>query len=405
MFKMDKRSYKVAEITDLIKQTLESHFYDLQIEGEISNFRPSSTGHYYFTLKDKDAVISVVMFKNRIGSLKFIPADGKLVTIKGNLSVYAKRGSYQIICESMEKAGEGDILAMLEERKRKLSEEGLFESINKKQLPLFPSKIAVITSPTGAALKDILRVTGRRNAGMDIVILPAPVQGAEASEKLSAQIKRANDFNMGEVIIIGRGGGSLEDLLPFSEETLVRAVAASEIPVISAVGHEIDISLSDLAADFRAPTPSAAAEIVCQNRTELLSRVREIYSHFISLFNRQTERIRILLKQFSKNTLEKTFRAALQPFFIQLDDEKEGLIRKLQNRLKDTRHKVTLLASNLTANSPEIIMAKGYSIVTDPDTNKILKKASETEPGKNINISFASGKAEAEIKEVINEKL
>jgi len=287
------RAFTVTEITELVKQSLERDFYDISVEGEISNFRPSSTGHLYFTLKDENAVISAVMFRGRSFALGFTPADGQRVRAWGNLSVYAKRGSYQIIVERMEKSGEGDILAMLEERKRRLAAEGLFDEARKKLLPLLPERVAVVTSPTGAALRDILTVTKRRNAGVNIVILPCPVQGEEAAERIARQIEVANLHRLADVLIVGRGGGSLEDLLPFSDERVVRAIAASEIPVISAVGHEIDLTLSDLAADVRAPTPSAAAELVSARRDELLERVVERKLQIARGLRRRIEEIKL----------------------------------------------------------------------------------------------------------------
>ncbi|MDZ7792421.1 MAG: exodeoxyribonuclease VII large subunit [Spirochaetia bacterium] len=219
--------FQVSEITAHIKEILEQSFSTVAIEGEISNFRPAGSGHWYFTLKDRDAMIQAVMFKYRSARVTFTPADGQKVVVRGNISVYAKRGNYQIICDSMEKAGEGDILAMLEERKRKLAAEGLFAEEKKRPLPFFPTRIAVVTSPTGAAIRDILQVLGRRSSGLDVVVLPAPVQGDSAGAKIAAQIRRANRFQLGDVIITGRGGGSLEDLLPFSDEEVVRAVAES----------------------------------------------------------------------------------------------------------------------------------------------------------------------------------
>ncbi len=290
MFETIDKLFSVSEITSLIKDSLEGSFRGVRISGEISNCRPSSTGHLYFTLKDKDAMISAVMFKGRQKGLAFTPKDGMLVNASGNISVYALRGSYQIICDSLEKAGEGDLLAMLEERKQKLAEEGLFDSSRKKPLPLFPSKIAVVTSPTGAAVRDILRVTGRRNSGLNIVILPAPVQGDAAAKKIAEQIRRADEYNLADVVIIGRGGGSLEDLLPFSDEAVVRAVAECSLPIISAVGHEIDRSLSDYAADVSAPTPSAAAEIVSAGHGELADRVRTSYESIVREMRSQSER-------------------------------------------------------------------------------------------------------------------
>jgi len=395
------RRFKVSEITELIRMALESQFYDITVEGEISNFRPSSTGHHYFTLKDNDAVISAVMFRNRISSLSFTPADGQMVVASGNVSVYAKRGSYQIIVEHMEKSGEGDLLAMLEERKRRLAAEGLFDSSRKRPLPPFPTAVAVVTSPTGAALHDILNVTRRRNAGINIVILPAPVQGEEAAAKIARQIERANWYSLGEVIVVARGGGSLEDLLPFSDELVVRAIAASRIPVISAVGHEIDISLADLAADVRAPTPSAAAELVSARRDELLDEVRSLELSMGRAMRQWVQRVRLLLKGFAPESLERNFRIIVQPFLLGLDDAKEGLVRALSDRLTGARHRIELLTGELSANSPLEILKRGYSVVTDGESGRLITSSAQTAKGKAVRVRLHAGRLEALVQETV----
>lgn len=392
--------FTVSQITDLIKQTLEASFYNVTIEGEISNFRPSSTGHFYFTLKDEQSVISAVMFRNRSFSLNFKPSDGQKVSAQGNISVYAKRGTYQLIVERMDKAGEGDILAMLEERKRRLAAEGLFAEERKKPLPLLPTRVAVVTSPTGAALRDILNVTARRNAGIDIVVLPCPVQGDEAAGKIARQIERANTYALGEVIIVGRGGGSLEDLLPFSDEQVVRAVAASEIPVISAVGHEIDTSLSDLAADLRAPTPSAAAEIVTASRVELMAHVRELSSSMTRELSRRIERIRLLLREFTPAQMERNFRVLIQPTLLRLDDAKESLLRSLEGRLIEARHRMELARQNMLAASPLEVLKRGYAVVTDRESGTPLTSAQQTAAGKGIHVRLHEGQLGATVEEV-----
>ena len=253
--------FSVSQITDLIKEILETSFRTISIEGEISNWRPSAAGHIYFTLKDNNAQIKAVIFRGAAMKLNFRPKDGDKVRCRGSLSVYAPQGNYQIIVTSMEIAGAGNILQMLEERKRKLAAEGLFDESRKKPLPAMPKTIGVVTSPTGAAIRDILNVSKRRNPGMNIIVLPAIVQGEGAAQTICRMIEIANFYQLCDVLIVGRGGGSLEDLLPFSEESVVRTVAASRIPTISAVGHEIDWALCDYSADRRAPTPSAAAEM------------------------------------------------------------------------------------------------------------------------------------------------
>ena len=242
-------SLTVTQLTNLIKNMLENSFQNILLKGEISNFKPSSAGHLYFSLKDADAQISAVMFRGSASNLTFQPKDGTMVQARGKISVYAPRGNYQLIIISMEKAGTGNIMEMIEQRKRKLAAEGLFDSARKRTLPYFPKTVGIVTSPGGAALRDILNIRKRRNDKVEIIVLPSLVQGDTAAPTIVNMIQIANRHKLCDVLIVGRGGGSLEDLLPFSEESVVRAIAASEIPVVSAVGHEIDWALSDFAAD------------------------------------------------------------------------------------------------------------------------------------------------------------
>ena len=403
MFALKERIYQVSEITSEIKSFLETSYPSVAIEGEISNFRPSSSGHYYFTLKDRDAMIQAVMFKGRALRLTFTPKDGQLVVLRGNLSVYPQRGTYQIVCESIEKAGEGNLLALLEERKRRLAQEGLFDSARKRPLPPFPERIAVVTSPTGAAIRDILRVLKKRNAGIDVVVLPAPVQGEGADEKIAAQLRRANRYGLGDVIIVGRGGGSLEDLLPFSSEVVVRAVAESEIPVISAVGHEIDTSLSDLAADYRAPTPSAAAEAVSRARDELLDTVRTLEEDLRGALSNRIQRIRLILGQFTAENLERQVRVFLQPYFFRLDDSKEKLVSGMKHALILARHRYEVALGTTESCSPFEILKRGYSIVRSRSTGKILTSSRDVKPQDEISIRFHEGEADASVTKTVQE--
>ena len=399
MFDESNKIYQVSDLTSLIKEILESSFITLTVEGELSNFRPSSTGHWYFTLKDEDAMIQGVMFKGRTPGVNFQPSDGQMVKIRGTISVYAKRGTYQIICSTMEKSGEGDILAMLERRKQKLAAMGFFDPDRKKPLPLFPGKVAVVSSPTGAALRDIIQVLERRSPGIDLVIMPAPVQGEGAGDEIAAQIRRVNRYKLGDVIITGRGGGSLEDLLPFSEESVVMAITESKIPVISAVGHEIDISLSDLAADYRAPTPSAAAEVVSSSREELISKVQSLQSEIAEKLIGKTEKIRILLNQFTPENLERNFMQIIQPLFLRLDDAKEDSISILRELILKKKHRIELLKADIESSSPMAILHRGFAVVTDKKTGKLIKSAGTLDSGQLVNIQFAEDKVDAEIKE------
>lgn len=386
-----ERVFTVSEVTERIKAVLEDGFPRIVVQGEISNFHPSSTGHYYFSLKDTEAVLSVVMFRNRLDSLRFQPADGQLVRASGSISVYARRGSYQLICESLARAGEGDILALLEVRKRKLAAEGLFDESRKKPLPLYPSRVAMITSPTGAALRDVLRILGRRNAGIDVVILPAPVQGDGADERIARQIETANRFAIADVLIVGRGGGSLEDLLPFSSERVVRAIAASRIPVISAVGHETDVSLADFAADVRAPTPSAAAEIVAASREELTQRVGALASEISSQLARRLDRVRLLLSQFTSVNLARTVGTYLQPLFQRFDDARDEMARAMQDTLRDRTHRLALASRELASCSPLDILNRGYAVVVLERTRRVLTAPDRVKKGDGLRIRLARG--------------
>jgi len=383
---MVDRKLSVSELTELIRRQLEGNFGQITVEGELSNCRPSTTGHLYFTLKDAGAAISGVMFKNRHRSLRFEPKDGMLLRVRGGISVYAQRGTYQIICEEMELAGTGEILAMLEKRKQALAAEGLFAEDRKRPIPRFPETVGVISSPTGAAVRDILNVLSRRAAGVRVVILPAPVQGTDAAPIIVRRIRQAAAWNLADVIILGRGGGSLEDLLPFSEEAVVRAVASSPIPVISAVGHEIDWALSDFAADLRAPTPSAAAELVSANRRETLERVRYLEGQLSATVRARLERARLLLKPFGLEDLEYRFRAILQPRLVRFDDAKESLLEAISGRVREMHRRVELAARGLEAASPQGILERGFSVVVNQRTGRVVRRFDEASPGDILNI-------------------
>jgi exodeoxyribonuclease VII large subunit len=386
-----ERVFSVSEITELIKATLEDGFPRVTVQGEISNFRPSSTGHYYFSLKDNESVISAVMFRGRLSGLSFKPVDGQLVQASGGVSVYARRGSYQLICESLMRAGEGDILALLEQRKRALAAEGLFDEQRKRALPLYPSRVAVVTSPTGAAVRDILRILGRRNSGIDVVILPTPVQGEGADERIAQQIETANRFSIADVLIVGRGGGSLEDLLSFSSERVVRAIAASRIPVISAVGHETDVTLADFAADVRAPTPSAAAELVAASRAELASRVGALESEISSSLRHRLERVRLLLSQFTGENLARAVRLFLQPVLQRFDEARGELSRAMVDAVKGKAHRLALASRELASCSPLDILERGYAVVSLERTGRLLLSAERVKKGDGLRIRLARG--------------
>ncbi|MEI8329482.1 MAG: exodeoxyribonuclease VII large subunit [Chlamydiia bacterium] len=264
------KALSVTELTSQIKQQLETRFSFIYVQGEISNIKLQISGHYYFTLKDAGAQISCVLFKGQTKSLSRPPKEGDQVVLQGEISVYAPRGNYQLIVKAIEYVGIGTLLMQLHLLKEKLQAEGLFAESRKKKLPRFPKTIGVITSPTGAVIQDILHVLERRSKGFQLILNPVRVQGEGAAQEIAQAIEQCNKHNLCDILIVGRGGGSLEDLWAFNEEVVIRAIAASTIPIISAVGHETDICLSDFAADIRAPTPSAAAEICTAEQTQQL---------------------------------------------------------------------------------------------------------------------------------------
>ena len=376
----------VSELTERIRCRLEAEFSPIVVEGELSNCRPASSGHLYFSLKDAGAKIDAVMFRNRLRFLAFEPKDGMLLKVRGGLSVYAPRGSYSIVCEEMELAGSGDILAMLEERKRRLAALGLFDESRKKKLPRFPTAIGVVSSPTGAAVRDILNILERRAAGVRVIVFPAPVQGATAAPVIARRIEQANRWKLVDVLIVGRGGGSLEDLLPFSEEAVVHAVAASAIPVVSAVGHEIDWALCDFAADVRAPTPSAAAELVSGERAVVLESIRAVREDFTDVMRNRIEKVRLLLRPFSADDLEYRFRAILQPRLIRFDDAKEALLGSLSALVANRRGRLELARATLEAGSPLAVMERGFSVVTNSRTGGIVRDSGDARPGDRLEI-------------------
>ncbi len=394
-----QKPLSVGELTRRIKHALEQQFPDIVLEGEISNFKASAAGHYYFTLKDEEAVIQAVMFRNRTNTLAFEPVDGKLVVVTGNVSVYARRGNYQIICESMRLAGVGSILAMLEERKQRLAAEGLFDADRKRPIPAFPERVAVVTSPTGAAIRDIMQVLGRRHSGINLVVLPTLVQGEEAAAGIAAQIRRADRHRLGDVIVVTRGGGSLEDLLPFSDEAVVRAVAEAETPVIAAVGHEIDISLAELAADRRAPTPSAAAELVSIDRGEYRRHILGLGRTIISGLKQKVERTRFAVEQFSPDRMHRSFQQFVQPIHLRFDDARESLQRNTTERMTAARHRLTVAAKELETLSPRAVLERGFAVVTRPEDGSVVTDAAHAPVGSRVVARFSRSAITTEVQE------
>ena len=397
---LNDKVLSVSELNSLLKDVLEGTFPSIKIEGEISNYRPNSSGHLYFTLKDTTSQISAVMFRSNVMSLSFVPKDGVKVQCTGRITVYPPRGNYQILITKMEVAGEGDVLKMLEDRKRRLAMEGLFESERKRPLPAFPKTIGVVTSSTGAALRDILQITRRRNPCVSVIIFPALVQGDEAAPSIVKQINTANAYNMCDVLIVGRGGGSLEDLLPFSEEIVVRAIAASKIPVVSAVGHEIDWALSDYAADCRAPTPSAAAEIVVPQKIDILNNLQYLSNELHQEMTRRIDKMKSMVKQFNPDNMELKFRSIEQPLLSRLDNAKEAIIQNMMQKVKDTKMLIENCHAILESSSPQTILARGYSMVRNKETQEIITNTKNLTKGTQIEIVPAVGRFTAVVDQI-----
>lgn len=391
----------VSELTSLIKTTLEGSFYGLTVEGELSGFKPSSTGHWYFSLKDQNAVVGCCMWRSTVPRVNFRPKDGMKVIVTGSISVFEPRGTYQIICTSMKVAGEGDILAMLEERKRRYDALGYFDPAKKKPIPRRPSRVAVVTSPTGAALQDILQITGRRNMGMDLIILPAVVQGADAAQSIAARIREVNEFLLADVMIVGRGGGSIEDLLPFSEECVIEAIHESQIPVISAVGHEIDWALSDYVADLRAPTPSAAAELVCESSIDQIEKVNQLRSAMYEALNGRLATLRLRVAAFSPAAARAQLDSRLNRVRMQLDSESTELRHRMDMMMGTVRSRTELLRHKMEALSPIAVLERGYGIIAGDD-GKTVRSVSQVKEGDSLTLTLKDGKIRAAAREVIN---
>lgn len=390
----------VSQLTEILKKTIKDTFFGLTVEGEVSGFKVAPTGHWYFSLKDSGAVIGGTIWRSTASRIGFIPKDGQKVIVTGYIDIYEPRGTYSIICTSIRLSGEGDILAKLEERKRKYAQMGYFDEDKKRKIPSRPNRVAVITSPTGAALQDILQITGRRAPGMDIIILPALVQGDEAAPTIAARIAQVNEYCLADVMIVGRGGGSIEDLLPFSEDCVIEAIYKSEIPVISAVGHEIDWAISDFAADLRAPTPSAAAELVCQDQGEQIEKVADLKESLKELMQDKIDNCRAMLEDCSPENLIPVLTGKLDKSRMLLDSAIDEAVWEIQRKTQDNRSQIEILKSTLQALSPKAVLDRGYAIVSV--NGKTLTKADEVEKGREIDITLKNGKLSASVKEVKN---
>lgn len=392
----------VSQLNGYVKELLEDDpaLAYCEVEGEISNFKHYlSNGHMYFTLKDDEGAISAVMYRSANSSLTFLPKDGMKVNVKGSVSIYSQTGKYQIYVREMKPEGEGDLYLAYEHLKKKLLAEGLFDEEHKLPLPRFPRKVGVITSKFGAALQDIISISGRRYPIADIHVFPSLVQGPGASEMLTNAVDYFDRTDSVDVIIVGRGGGSIEDLWAFNDERLARRIYDCRIPVISAVGHETDFTICDFVADMRAPTPSAAAEIVFPDKNELLSLLADTR---YTLSERMEDRINELQSIISGFSPERISVHLKRRFDIAQDKVGELFDRidlAVNSKLSSADMRLASCVALLESRSPLKILSKGYSVVTDCEGGSV-RSAQQLAIGDNVGITFACGNAKAEIIEI-----
>ena len=394
---MQKRIITVSELNEYLKMLFE---YDevlrnIYIKGEISNFTNHyKTGHFYFSLKDAGGSVRAVMFRGNASKLKFKPENGMRVIVGGRVSVFPRDGQYQIYVDTMEPDGIGALYMAYEQLRAKLAAEGLFAEERKKILPKIPKRIGIVTSPTGAAIRDMLHIAGRRFPSAEIVLYPALVQGADAPASIIRGIRYFNAAKTADVLIIGRGGGSIEDLWAFNDENLVRTVAASEIPIISAVGHETDFTLCDFAADMRAPTPSAAAEIAVPDREELLSFLGQTEERLLLAVSRRISRGRDRLDLLSSSRMLKDPTALIDDKRMALMMEERALYTKMERILAAKRAEFQYKTAKLEALNPLSVVARGYSAVFD-GSGTLIKSVSQVNKGDAISFSLTDGKVYA----------
>ncbi len=370
----ENKIFTVCEISGIIKEMLEGVLANVRIEGEISNLKTAASGHIYFDLKDEDALISAVLFRGNARGIKL--KEGDKVCVRGDISCYIKSGRYQIIVRSVEVKTIGDLYAKFEALKAKLTEEGLFDRENKLPLPKFPSVIGVITSPTGAAIRDILSVLSRRAKHVQVILAPSLVQGDGAKENIVHALKDLNKINpKPDVILLGRGGGSIEDLWCFNEEEVVRAVVKSKIPVISCVGHEVDFTLTDFAASLRAPTPSAAAELVVQNAQDMLKHLNNLKRLLAVSLDAKYTNLQTRLQAVIKNKIFKEPSVIFHLKEQEIDDLSDKLFNNFSNFINRKEHNLELLKNALFNLSPQGVLKRGYAIVRRVSDGQIVKES------------------------------
>jgi exodeoxyribonuclease VII large subunit len=413
----------VSELTLAIKKQLEARFNFVSVRGEVSNFKEQSSGHLYFTLKDKEAQIAAVLFKGNTRGLPQLPKNGDQIIVRGELSIYPPRGNYQIIIREIQYAGVGELLLKLHELKCKLEQRGWFAKERKRPLPKFPKTIGVVTSPTGSVIQDILQVLSRRFSGFHLILNPVRVQGEGAAQEIAAAIEAFNRHGLADLLIVGRGGGSLEDLWAFNEERVAAAIVASKIPIISAVGHETDVCIADFVADVRAPTPSAAAEIAIGEKAHHIQRLfvaqRHLKDALRALILQQKRRLEVYAKQplfsspyailskhyqllddFATRVKESLFQQLKQKRFLITSSQKQLLLLTPKNHIQRKMRELAQLTEHLRSIDPRNLLTKGYSILFQEKEDCVILSTQELAVSHKIRIRLQDGQALATIDEI-----
>ena len=387
----------VSELNKYIKNKVAEDDYlkSVFVRGEISNFKHHYTGHMYFTLKDENSLIKCIMFKSYTATLNFIPKDGMKVNVLGSVAVFERDGVYQIYAQAMQQDGVGDLYAKFNELKDKLEKEGLFDRAHKKDIPMMPKVIGVLTSNTGAVIRDIINVSTRRNPNCYIRLYPVPVQGAGAAEKIVDGIRFMNERKLADVLIVARGGGSLEDLWPFNEEIVARAIYESDIPVISAVGHETDFTISDFVADLRAPTPSAAAELAVTDVFDMQDRLFLFQNRLRLLLKKKIELLRLRYEKCVKSRVFQEPDFLVREKYLKIDQQIKNLERIITSKMKDYKLRTVETITKLDAMSPLKTLTRGYSVVEKE--KKIVKSINDVKKDEVINIRLSDGKIDAKV--------
>lgn len=395
---MEYNAISVTDLNKYIKNKIDQDemLNNVLVKGEISNFKNHYSGHLYFTLKDENSLIKCIMFKSYTSHLTFIPKDGMKVIILGQVAVFERDGIYQIYAKAMKQDGIGSLYEEYEKLKAKLEQEGLFDKSHKKKIPFMPKTIGVLTSNTGAVIRDIINVSTRRNPNVHIKLLPVPVQGPTAAEKIAAGIKFMNDNKLADVLIIGRGGGSLEDLWPFNEEIVARSIYNSQIPIISAVGHETDFTIADFVADLRAPTPSAAAELAVANVEDVKEALNLYQSRYKTALRKKLELMKLSYEKQMQRPAFKDPLKGINEKYISLDMELKKLQSSIKLELNKKQGAFEKIIARLDTLSPLKTLSRGYAIISNDD-GKIIKSAKNLKSNDNIKIKLMDGEKNATI--------